>query len=104
MTGSTEHLLALSVNADGEGVAVGRGTVITVAGESFSSVSASDSVELSYNWFAGVHLTPAGAFWSVGRRGLIVGSNVAGDAIRVMYRLGTGSHRHDATNLTGGGS
>jgi photosystem II stability/assembly factor-like uncharacterized protein len=104
VTGSTEHLLALSVNADGEGVAVGRGTVITVAGESFSSVSASDSVELSYNWFAGVHLTPAGTFWSVGRRGLIVGSNVAGDAIRVMYRLGTGSHRHDATNLTGGGS
>lgn len=103
-TGSTEHLLALSINAEGEGVAVGRGTVITVAEESFSSVSASDSVELSYNWLAGVHLTPAGALWSVGRRGLVVGSNDVSDAIRIIYRLGSGSPRHAETSLTGGGS
>lgn len=102
-TGSSEHLLGLSLDANGDGVAAGRRTVLRVVGNSFSPVGAGDSVELAYNWFGGIDLTPSGTVWSVGRRGLIAGSNAEGDLIQLRYRLGRGSPSLDETNLSEGG-
>jgi photosystem II stability/assembly factor-like uncharacterized protein len=87
-TGSTEHLFALSIDANGEGVAVGRRSMLGVIGEHFSAIPISDSLEISYNWFADVDVTETGTLWSVGRRGLVAGSPSGGGEIQVKYRLG----------------
>ena len=88
-TGSTEHLFALSVDAAGEGVAVGRRSVLRVVGDRFSAVPVGDSVELPYTWFADVDVTESGAMWSVGRRGLIAGYPSDGGALQAFFRLGS---------------
>lgn len=88
-TGSTEHLFALSVDANGEGVAVGRRSVLRIAGGRFSTLPIGDSVELPYNWFSDIDITGSGALWSVGRRGLIAGAPSDGGTLEAMFRLGS---------------
>ncbi len=102
-TGTIEHLFALSVDAEGEGVVVGRSTVLKLAGDGFADVSTRESVELPYNWFAGIDVTPTGELWAVGRRGLIAGSPSEDEALRALFRIGSSAPTHDATNLRGSG-
>ena len=98
-TGSTEHLFALSVDADGEGIAVGSRSVLAIAGDRFVMFPVSDSVELPYNWFADIDMTGSGAVWSVGRRGLVAGSPLGGGVFEVVFRLGSDTPSNAASSL-----
>jgi len=98
-TGSIEHLFALSVDADGKGVAVGSRTLLAVSPDGFAAISVSDSVELPYNWFADIDMTRSGAVWSVGRRGLVAGAPAGGGAFEVLFRLGIDTPSNAATSL-----
>jgi|GEM_PF-541404 len=98
-TGSTEHLFSLAVDAGGEGVVVGKSSVLQLSGDHFNLAPVDDEVGLPYTWFADIDMTDGGAFWTVGRGGVIAGSPPGGGALQVMFRLGSGVSTQDTINL-----
>ncbi len=98
-TGSTEHLFSLALDADGEGVVVGKSTVLQVAGDRFNLAPVDDEVGLPYTWFADIDMTGGEAVWAVGRRGLIAGSPLKGGPLQVMFRLGSSVPVQNSENL-----
>lgn len=94
-TGTREHLFDVRVLPDGEGVVVGRATVLHLTSSGlFEPMKAAENVPLSFSWYGGVDIVPTGEFWAPGLRGMVL----KGDLKKKSY--GLGFNLPTATNVT----
>ena len=87
-SGTDEHLLDVSMGADGAGYAVGRSTLLRFGPKGISALGAAPEIELPYVWLGGVGLLPNGEVWAVGMRGIVLRADDSAPDFRVALRLG----------------
>ena len=75
-SGTKEHLYDVTNTADGNAIAVGVSSVLKIAENTVTSLSAAKDFPLPFVWLGGVDVTPSGDLWAAGLRGMIVKGNV----------------------------
>lgn len=87
-SGTEEHIFDLSAAPDGSVVAVGRSTAIRLTTRGFETIETAADIPLDFVWFGGVDVTPAGAIWAAGIRGMVVRGETSGNRISPALNLG----------------
>ena len=102
-TKTSEHFFDVTVNTNGQAVAVGRSAVMQLNRQSAAPFLPQQSLPMNYLWFGGVDITSSGTVWAAGIRGLVISGALSDKSIHPALNLAASNNINLVSNRWGDG-